>query len=129
MLTVQLWNEGGSFLMDRCEVAYNDDDLSDIFCWLGYTAGNAGADTAIFALAGSGQSWAAGQELRIYDCRSVELVGNANIKEVVESKDEAALAELNAAFKAGGMREQQVMASLLKHSFSLRNLPCYQECD
>lgn len=165
-VVLQLWTEGGSFLMNRCEVAYNDDDLSDIFCWLGYTythtfdyflrqscrhavphqrtdslahvcrklaaaytvitsgsfclvkpgatprytAGNAGTDSTIFALAGSGQSWNPGQELRIYDCRSLELVGTAKIKDAAESKDEAALAELNAAFKAAGMREQQVPA-------------------
>ena len=75
--------------MDRCEVAYNDDDLSDIFSWLGYTIQNAhGSDSAIFALA---QPWEPGQELRIYDCRTLKIVGCSCIKSNTPCKDAAAL--------------------------------------
>lgn len=74
--------------MDRCEVAYNDDDLSDIFSWLGFTTANAGSASSIYAIA---QEWQAGQHLHIYDCRNLETVGRAVIKSIDHCKDEAAL--------------------------------------
>lgn len=88
-MCLQVWFQGGSFIMDRCEVAYNDDDLSDIFSWLGYTIQNAhGSDSAIFALA---QPWEPGQELHIYDCCTLETLGRSSIKSNTPCKDAAAL--------------------------------------
>ena len=72
--------------MDRCEVAYNDDDLSDIFSWLGFTTANAGSARSIYAIA---QEWQAGQHLHIYDCRNLETVGRAVIESIDHCKDEA----------------------------------------
>ena len=83
----QVWFEGGSFIMDRCEVAYNDDDLSDIFSWLGFTIANAGSDDAIHAL---GQPWQTGYELQFYDCKTLESLGTACITRYTEPGDETA---------------------------------------
>ena len=38
---LQMWFEGASFIADSCEAANNDDDLSDIFTYMGYTCANA----------------------------------------------------------------------------------------
>lgn len=85
---VQVWYEGGSFMMDRCEVAYNDDDLSDIFTWLGFTVANASSGRHVLC---SGPGWPPGHELTFYDCRTLETVGVARLKSREECRDKAAL--------------------------------------
>ena len=86
---VQVWYEGGSFMMDRCEVAYNDDDLSDIFTWLGVSVAN--ASSGCCHVLSSGPGWAPGHELTFYDCRTLETVGVARLKSREECRDKAAL--------------------------------------
>ena len=102
----QIWTDGmaerGNFSMDRCEMAWNDDDLSDIFSWLALTAANAGSGYSLYA---SGSSWSPGKELRIFDLRSLELVGTASIKSVEPIEDQTALQTLCDALKTVGMRE------------------------
>ena len=85
---MQVWYEGGSFIMDRCEVAYNDDDLSDIFTWLGFTVANTSSGRHVLS---SGPGWAPGHELTFYDCRTLETVGVARLKSKEECQDKAAL--------------------------------------
>ena len=85
---MQVWYEGGSFMMDRCEVAYNDDDLSDIFTWLGFTVANASSGRHVLS---SGPGWAPGHELTFYDCRTLETIGVARLKSKEECRDKAAL--------------------------------------
>ena len=75
-------------MMDRCEVAYNDDDLSDIFTWLGFTVAN---DSSGCRVLSSGPGWAPGHELTFYDCRTLETVGVAHLKSKTECRDKAAL--------------------------------------
>jgi len=88
---VQVWFEGGSFEMDRCEVAYNDDDLSDVFTWMGYTCANADSDSSMFAMGPSGIRWQPGNTLCLYDCRSLEQVATACIKAIDPCTDQSAL--------------------------------------
>ena len=75
-------------MMDRCEVAYNDDDLSDIFTWLGFTVANARSSRRVLS---SGPGWALGHELTFYDCRTLKTVGVACLKSKGECRDKAAL--------------------------------------
>ena len=76
-------------MMDRCEVAYNDDDLSDIFTWLGVSVAN--ASSGCCHVLSSGPGWAPGHELTFYDCRTLETVGVARLKSREECRDKAAL--------------------------------------
>ena len=102
----QIWTDGmrerGDFSMDRCEMAWNDDDLSDVFSWLALSAANAGSDCSLYA---SGSSWSPGKELRVYDMRSLEHIGSAAIKSMEPVEDQAALQALCDALKTAGMRE------------------------
>ncbi len=77
--------------MDRCEVAQNDDDLSDVFTWMGYASENAGSDSSVFALAWGGVGWQPGHPVSIYNCHTLELVGKAHIKAVTACDDKSAL--------------------------------------
>ena len=84
---MQVWYEGGSFMMDCCDVAYNDDDPSDIFTWLGFIVANGSSGRHILS---SGPGWALGHELTFYDCHTLETVGVACLKSKEECWDQAA---------------------------------------
>lgn len=87
---LQIWYEGGSFMADGCEVANNDDDLSDVFTYMGYACANAGTDRSIFAQSGSSIRWLPGNTLKFYDCQSLEALGEARLTAIENCSDKAA---------------------------------------
>ncbi|CAL5222169.1 g4495 [Coccomyxa viridis] len=103
----QVWYEGGSFIADGCEAANNDDDLSDIFTYMGYTCANAqGSDNSILGHCGAGMRWLPGNRLKLYTCQSLEVVGEATVKAVERCTDKAAYEVLLAAYKESGKGPQ-----------------------
>ena len=87
---MQVWYQGGSFIADGCEAANNDDDLSDVFTYMGYACANAGSASSIFVQSGFGIGWLPGNTLRFFDVQNLEPVGEARLKTLEISKDTAA---------------------------------------
>ena len=92
--------------MDRSEVSYSHDDLSDLFSVVGWTAANGQTSDTIWATLSP--PWQPGQEVSLYDAHSLELRGTAKIISINSPKNATALDVLNAASKAGGMRNETV---------------------
>ena len=85
-----MWFGGGSFIADGCEVGNNDDDLSDVFTYMGYTCANAGSESSIYVQCGFGIGWLPGDTLRFYDCKTLELIGEAKLTTLECSEDKPA---------------------------------------
>ena len=107
----QIEYDGGSFAMDSCEVAYNWDDLTDVYGAMGWSASNGQTDDTIWASSGN---WQPGQDLVIYNGDTLELEGAAKIVSLDEhaQSEETSLQTLNEAFEAAGMRPTTNDASM-----------------
>ena len=111
----QITYRGGSFHMDRSEVSYNQDDLSDLSSISGYTAPGAGDGSTIWVL--TGMLWLATWEMVFYDAHSLEELGRRRIVDFGDCKedckeDQDALKAVNDALIAGGMRGGQAWYAL-----------------
>ncbi|CAL5221970.1 g4252 [Coccomyxa viridis] len=97
---------GGSFEMDRSEVSYSHDDLSDLFSVVGWTTANGQTSDTIWACLFP--HWQPGWELLLYDAVSLELRGTAKIVSIDTPGNETAMDVLNVARNAFGMKNETV---------------------
>ncbi len=90
--------------MDRSEVSYSFDDLSDLFSVVGWTTANGQTSDTIWASLSA--HWQPGQDLLLYDAHSLELQGTAKIISIDSPKNATAMDVLNAARREGGMSNE-----------------------
>ena len=98
---VQIIYQGGSFSMDRSEVAYNWDDLSDLFNYVGWTNANNQTTKTIWAALEAG--WQPGQTISLYNAYTLQLISTATIVSVNNTANQTALDALNNALWSVGL--------------------------
>ena len=103
---VQIAYLGGSFQMDRSEVSYSHDDVSDLSSTIGWTTANGRTSDTIWTSVFP--PWKTGQQVSLYDAHSLERRSTAKIISIDSCKNQTALHVLNAALKASGMEAAEV---------------------